>query len=237
MNVPARPIIAWSYSALSTFENCPRKYWATRVAKVVSDVNQYNTAGDADHQAIENYMRAGFQLPEHLRGLTPLFDKLRSAPGESHVEYKMTLKQDLTKTHGKDWNGAWVRGAGDYIKINGSLATYIDWKSGKPRDEVEDQINLTSLLIFQHFEQVQKVNGALYYYNHQKMSRPHSVLRTDAPRLWNSFISRVKEMEQAKLHDNWPTQDNPLCGWCPYTQCPFNKQEERLRREAAKNRG
>lgn len=233
MKLP-KPIIAWSYSALTSFENCPRKYWATKISKVVSDVNQYNVAGDTDHQAIENYMRMGLQLPENLRGLLPLFDKLKGAPGEQYVEYAMCLKQDLTVTGFKNWDEAWVRGAGDYIKVNGTLATYMDWKSGKPRDEVEDQIDLTALLLFAHFPAVQQVNGGLLYYNHGKI-KPHIVKRTDVPRLWNGFIGRVKLMEDAKREDNWPATPNPLCGWCPYKACPNNTMDERLRREAARS--
>ncbi len=231
---PQRPIIAWSYSALTSFENCPRKYWATKIGKVVSDINQYNMAGDGDHTAIQHYLQKGLALPPAIQPLVPIFDKLRAAPGEQYVEYSMCLKQDMTPTKGTNWNEAWVRGAGDYVKVNGSCAVYMDWKSGKPRTEVEDQISLTALLLFQHFPHVQQVNGALYYYNHNKMA-PHIVHRHEAPLLWNGFISRVRDMEKAKLEDNWPATPNPLCGWCPYKACPYNTQDERLRREAARN--
>lgn len=231
---PPRPIIAWSYSALTSYENCPRKYWATKIAKVVSDVNQYNMAGDTDHTAIQHHLQKGLSLPPLLAGLQPLMDKIRAAPGEQYVEYPMCLKQDLGVTHFKDWDNAWVRGAGDFIKVNGQHATYLDWKSGKVRTEVDDQIELTSLLLFAHFPAVQKVSGGLVYYNHGKIS-PHVVHRGDAPRLWNGFISRVKLMEQSKIEDNWPVQPNPLCGWCPYKACPHNTMDERLAREALKN--
>jgi CRISPR/Cas system-associated exonuclease Cas4 (RecB family) len=226
-----RPIIAWSYSALTSFENCPRKYWATKVAKVVDDSNQYNRAGDSDHSLLQNHMQKGMALPPRLQFLDPLTSKLRAAPGETFVEYQMCLKQDLTPTHFKDWDGAWVRGAGDYVKINGPKALYMDWKSGKPRDEVEDQIDLTALLLFKHFPAVQQMTGALLYYNHNKLA-PHIVHRADEARLWNGFITRVRAMEEAKRNDDWPTNPNPLCGWCPYRACPFNKVAEREAAEA-----
>jgi hypothetical protein len=227
----ARPVIAWSFSALNTFENCARKYWAVRIGKKVSDVNKANSEGDADHQSLEHYMKTALPLPPHLRNLMPLLDKIRAAPGEQYVEYSMTLDQQMTPCRWNEWDKAWVRGAGDYVKINGTQATYFDWKFGKPSQSVEDQVNLTSLLIFRHFPQVQTVRGAMMYFNHAKHAH-HSVLRQDESLLWNGFISRVKEMEQAKLEDNWPTNPNPLCGWCPYKECPFNRQDERLATEA-----
>lgn len=245
MNVPAPPVpggkppakidFFWSFSALSSFENCPRKYWATKIAKVVSDLNQYNVAGDADHQSIQFRLQKGLSLPSHLSALEPLMAKVSAAPGEAYIEYKMCLKEDLTPTHFKDWNQGWLRGAGDYIKVNGTLATYLDWKSGKARqgEEVEDQLDLTALMLFQHFPHVQKVNGGLVYYNQGKVT-PHVTQRADAPLLWNKFITRANAIRQAKKDDNWPAVPNPLCGWCPYTQCPNNTQAQRLAREAAK---
>lgn len=230
-----RPLFAWSYSGLTMYENCPRKYWAVKIKKV-SDLNRFNIAGDEDHQAIERTMAKGFALPEHLKGLLPVVQKLKQAPGEQYVEYKLCLNDQLVPVPYKDWNNAWVRGAGDYIKVNGEMATYIDWKSGKPRDEVEDQIDLTALLLFPHFPQVKRVQAGLYYYNHGKMAM-HAVERTDAPRLWNGFFERLKPMTESYQTDSWPATPNPLCGWCPYTDCPHNKSEERKAREAARGQG
>lgn len=234
--LPPPPVINWSYSALNAFENCPRKFWATKIGKVVSDANQYNMAGNEDHDAIEIFHKKGIPLPERMANLVPMMQKLRAAPGEKYVEFQMTLRTDFSVTTWKDYKNAWVRGAGDWINVNGSLATYLDWKSGKPRKDIEDQVDLTALLIFAHFPNVHRVQGGMFYFNHGKLA-PHAVDRADAPRLWNGFINRVKELERAKLEDNWPVNPNPLCGWCPYKACPHNTMDERLAREAAKAGG
>lgn len=232
----ARPLIAWSYSALSMFENCPRKYWAVKIAKCVNDNNRVNMDGDNDHQSIEHYMKSGMTLLPHLRPLQAMFDKIKTAPGENYVEYSMTLDNQMVPCKWNDWDRAWVRGAGDYVKINGDVATYFDWKSGKVRKDVEDQIDLTALLLFRHFPQVKAVRGGMVYYNHGAVT-PHSVNRDQEQLLWNGFITRVKELEDAKRNDNWPATPNPLCGWCAYVACPFNKVAEREAREAAQRRG
>lgn len=231
----ARPIINWSYSALNTFENCPRKFWATKIKKVVSDVNNDNLEGDADHRALQFHFSKGLALPEKLRHMQAMSDRIKAAPGEMFTEYSMTLTQDLVPTNFRDWDNAWVRGASDLLKIDGPKCNYFDWKKGKYR-ESDDQIELSSLLIFRHFPAVQRVVGGLVFYNHDKIY-PHIVERTDESRLWNGWYGRVKVLEQAKLEDNWPATPNPLCAWCPYKACPHNKTDERLAREAAKNGG
>lgn len=228
----ARPIIAWSYSGLTNFEGCPRRFWATKVKKLVNDSNQYNMAGDVEHKSIEGRLKRGAPLHENIAGLEPLMAKISNAPGEGYVEFSMSLTQQFVPCKWNDWNNVWVRGAGDYVKIHGNKAFYLDWKSGKVRDLSEDQIDLTSLLLFAHFPQVEQVTGSLVYYRHGHITPPVTVGRSAASQLWNGFITRVKEMEKAVIEDNWPTNPHPLCGWCAYEACPFNKVAERLAVEA-----
>lgn len=226
----ARPIIAWSYSTLNTFENCPRKFWAVKIKKI-DDSSSDNRAGKADHRALQYALSKNLSLPGHLKPMQPVIDKIKKAPGELYVEYQMTLTQTMVPCGWKDWDNAWVRGASDVLKVNGDRATYLDWKRGKVR-ESDDQMELTALLVFRHFPQVQQVNGGLIHYMHGE-TVPHVVHRADESKLWNGYIARVKVLEDAVREDNFPATPNPLCGWCPYRACPHNTVEKRLAREAA----
>jgi hypothetical protein len=221
---------SWSYSVMGMFENCPRKYWAVKIAKI-DDSNKFNIKGDEEHQGIERYLKSGLLLPPRMQPLTRVLDLVKHAPGEMYIEYKMALKRDLTVTHGRDWDGCWVRINADLIKVNNDAATYLDWKSGKARDS-EDQINLTALGIFRLFPAVQKVKGGLVHYTENKLSSPTIVHRSDESRLWNGFITRASDIERAVQTNDFPTNPNPLCGWCPYRACPFNRQDEREKVEA-----
>ena len=78
----ARPVIAWSYSAIQSYENCPYKFWATRVGKIVSDVNKANADGANDHEAFEHYVGRNRALPSHLERFRPALDMLKRADGE-----------------------------------------------------------------------------------------------------------------------------------------------------------
>ena len=227
-----KPITHWSYSGLTTFENCAWKYYQVKVLKNWDDSNRWNMQGDDEHSSIERYMKMGAGLSPALDGIKPILQMIREAPGHNLVELKMTLDQQLQPCRGNDWNNAWVRANADFMKRNDPLMTYFDWKSGKPRDS-EDQIELTSLLIFQHFPTIEEVRGTLFYYRHNKME-PHVVVRGDSPRLWNGYYSRVKDLENAILNNDWPMNPNPLCGWCPVMNCPNNKVAERIAREKAR---
>lgn len=219
-----KPIIAWSFSALETFENCPRKFWATKIAKKVSDANTYNRAGDFEHRAFEDYTKKGLPLPASVQPFQPLLDRVRAAPGEKLYEHKMTIDAQFQVCDWRDGNRAMVRAAADMLIINGSKATYLDWKSGKFRPK-DDQIELTSLMVFRHFPQVQQVAGGLVFYRYQQVHR-HIVHVADAPALWAKFLARAAALEQAKKADEWPAKPNPLCAYCPYKECPHNTNKE-----------
>ena len=218
--IAPKPIVSWSYSALSMFENCPRKYWAVKVKKLVSDANQYNIAGDDDHKAFEHYMGKGIALPPALAKYLPLLDKIKNAPGELHVEKLLCLNLNFHPCGYRDWNQAWVRGAGDVFKVDGTTLRYFDWKRGKFRPS-DEQIELTSLLAFAHFPEVERVVGGLVFYNAGKV-HPHIVHKSEASLLWNGWLARVRELENAVKTDTFPPTPNPLCGWCPYKACQYN---------------
>lgn len=229
----SKPIIAWSFSALNTFENCNYKFWATKIGKIVSDVNQYNAKGDSEHLSFEHYLKKGIQLPSLLQPYTPMLDKLVALPGQKYYEYKMTLDSQMVPCRWNEFDKAWVRGAADFVNVHNDKAHYFDWKSGKFRPS-DEQIELTSLLIFRHFPEVQQVNAGLLFYKSSQM-HPHIVRRaTDESRLWNGYIGRVKDLERAVSTGNFPRNPNPLCGWCPVMQCPHNETDARLKREAEK---
>jgi hypothetical protein len=55
----------WSYSSISLFKQCPRKYHHLRILKdVVDPVTSYLMYGSDAHKAAEDYGRDGVPLPK-----------------------------------------------------------------------------------------------------------------------------------------------------------------------------
>lgn len=226
----AKPLFAWSFSALQMYENCPRKYWAVKIQKI-DDSNKFNRQGDEEHQSIEHFMKMGMPLHASLQPLQPLFQRIKDAPGEAYIEKLLCIDEEMVPCGYKDWNKAWLRGAGDLVKVNGEFASYFDWKSGKVKRDVEDQANLTSLLLFRHFPAVNVIKTGVLYYRHNTLV-PHMVRRSDEQLLWNGFYARLQPLRESYQNESWPATPNPLCGWCPYKACPHNTVEAREKREA-----
>src|SRR5690348_6405501 len=163
-----RPVLAWSYSAITAYENCPYKFWATKVGKICSDVNQKNKDGADDHEAFEHYVGRGRRLPEHLVKYQPVLDKLKAAPGDKVVEQQFALDQNYAPCGFKDWNNAWVRAISDYLCINGQVAQMVDYKFGKVHKD-PDQNSLVAAVLFQTYPQLQLVKSAYWYVKFDKV--------------------------------------------------------------------
>jgi hypothetical protein len=215
-----RPIVAWSFSALNDFINCPFKYWSVKIGKTVSDINAFNKAGDDYHVAFEQYVARGTRLPAEISRWAPVLDKFKRSPGQVLTERQFCLDEQYQPCGYKEWDRAWVRGAADLLIVNGATALQIDYKFGKVKKDPE-QMMLLSALTFHHYPQVNVVKSAYLYANHDQIV-PFDFQRDELAQLWNHFLPSVNKLQQAKLKDEWPKTPNPLCAWCPVSTCQYN---------------
>ena len=66
---------AWSYSSISTFKQCPKKYYHLKVARDVKDVGSSAMLyGNELHSAAEEYIRDGNSLPDKFNFIQKLWN-------------------------------------------------------------------------------------------------------------------------------------------------------------------
>ena len=121
----------WSYSGLSLFKQCPRKFYRTRISKDIKEEEQDHLIyGKAVHTAAEEYGRDGKPLPEKYKFIQPYVDSFMRTKGEKYYELKMALTADLEPCEFFDPE-AWWRGIADFIAVNDGTALLVDYKTGK----------------------------------------------------------------------------------------------------------
>jgi hypothetical protein len=158
---------AWSYSALKTFEQCPKRYYHEKVAKdYVQGDTDATIYGKAVHSAAELYVRDRTPIPEKYAYIKPMIDKLLAIKGHKLAEYEMGIaKQDgrlVPCAFGDD--NRWWRGIADLLILNGDTAYCIDYKTSKNAKYADTkQLALLAAAVFLHFPQVKKVKGALLF--------------------------------------------------------------------------
>jgi hypothetical protein len=218
----------WSFSAMKTFDTCPKQYYHVKVAKDYEE--NFDTPaimyGNEFHQAAEDYVREGGKIP-----LDPRFnfaleslDKLLGMTGEKLPEYKMGLTVDLEPCGFFDEN-VWFRGISDLTILNKEtgVAIVIDYKTGKSaRYADKGQLELMALATFKHFPEVEEVRGGLFFVVCGDMVKDNYTIKNEA-NLWDKWLGKYAMVEKSHANGVWNPKPSGLCrAHCIVTECPHN---------------
>lgn len=206
--------VAWSYSALTAFETCPRRYYLTKVTKqVVEPPTEATTWGNSVHKALELRITQRKVLPTGMEHWEPLVNSILSKGGKVEAESRMALTRNLVPTtfFAKD---VYVRGITDVtVEKNGKLFVG-DWKTGKPTPE-SAQLRLSAAMVMAHKPHVKTVINAFVWLKTNEVTA-ETFTRDDIPGIWQEFAPRVQRLEIAMEENKFPAKPSGLCRkWCP----------------------
>jgi hypothetical protein len=217
----------WSYSAIKTFDQCPKKYYHLKVAKDVKD--SYGEAaryGNLVHEAAENRIKDGTVIPDKFNVITPFVTVLEEIQGNKFPELQLGVKKTDEGYAPCDFDDpdAWYRGIADLVIINGTTAHLIDYKTGKNSKYADmKQLDLLAGALFVLRPDLEVIKSALLYVvTKDFFPRKHTVDRRDA--YLSVFKEQLDDLEMCTKMDVWNPKTSGLCGWCPVTSCEHWKQ-------------
>ena len=216
--------LAWSFSRLNSYEQCPKKYYHSSVARdVVEAENETLRYGKEVHKALELYVSKGKRLPMHLTHLKTLADKFKSPdpkPDEILVEQQMAITRQMSPTGWFD-NDVWARAIMDYVAIRGSNAVMVDYKTGRMKDDFT-QLKLAAAMLMLHRDDIDTVQ-VVYWWIKEKAITSEFLCREDMQEIWNEFFPRVERYEEGHRKEEFPARAGFLCkNYCPVKQCKYN---------------
>lgn len=206
---------AWSYSSLTAFEQCPKRYYHTRVAKDVPDPpGEAAKWGTEVHKHLELRVTEEKPLPEPLQYLEPMMNKILSAPAdEVHAEKQYCFNQDFELV---PWfsKAAWCRSVIDLEVRKGSNALILDHKTGKRKMD-SDQLRLFAAVKMTADKAIKKVTTGFLWLKDNKVDK-ETYTRDDVPNIWQDYLARVARLEASFESDKWVPKPSGLCkSWCP----------------------
>ena len=210
---------AWSYSAIKTFEQCPKKYYHTRVAKDVKDEpGEAADYGTAVHLAAEEFIRDGKPIPEKFAFIRPVVERLAALPGKKYAELKLGLRKDFSPCGFFD-KDVWWRGIADLLVIDGHRAWCIDYKTGKNARYADvKQLDLLAGAVFSHYPEVMTIKSALaFVVSGELVDKKHII--TERSTYLSVFDKELDQLEGAMDSGVFNAKSSGLCGWCPVTDC------------------
>ena len=213
-NTKLGTVLPWSYSSLTAYETCPRRFYLTRISKQVSEPQTEATQhGNEVHRALEKYVGGKADLPEKYDEYRPIADKLRSSPGKKLLEFKFGLTKTLQPTEffGKD---VWVRGVLDVAVLTPKQAVVLDYKTGKRKLDT-DQLKLFAGAAFSLWPYAERVKTG-YIWLQSKLIDTEVFRPEHKVAIFQEFAARVHRMEESEKSDSWPAKPSGLCrNWCP----------------------
>lgn len=225
-------VIAWSYSAMNTFDTCPRQYYAKHVTKEVPFVqNAAAKWGDDVHKALENCIKYGGQLPPNMQMYQKFLDsiKLRASSigakliAEQPVALTRDLKQVSWFTRKTSKTKVWFRLKVDVTVHAGEYAELFDWKTGKMKDD-PDQLHLYALVAFVLYPDVKYVDVGYVWLKPGVVTPPVRYTREQMPEMLDYWVKKYEVLEEAFIRDDFPPRPSGLChGWCEVRSCRHNK--------------
>lgn len=215
----------WSYSSLSLFKQCPRKYYRLRVVRdIVEPDAEHLIYGKEVHKVAEEYGRDGKPIPEKYGFIKPHVDAILAIEGEKYFEYEMGLTRDKQPCGFND-KAAWWRGIADFMVMpsDGDIGFIVDYKTGKSARYADaSQLEILSLAAFVHFPHITKIKGALMFVVSEELLSVE-LKREDIPSMWAKWEIPTTRLDKAFETGVWNPSPNFSCRkWCPVTDCEHN---------------
>lgn len=216
---------AWSYSALTSFETCPKQFWHYRIKKDFKDSgNESSTYGEYVHKAIQRYIKNNIKLPLDIVHMQPAIDKYKNSQMQlSGTELQLAINSDYAPTGWFD-KDVYCRVIIDAAYSYDSVALLLDWKTGKMKPDSEaTQLSLAACVYMLHDANVDRVASRYVWLAHKGKTSNFTLNREDMPKVWNALAPRLKRYQEAHKRDEFPANPSGLCRkWCPITSCPHH---------------
>lgn len=217
--------IVWSFSSLKTFQQCPKKYYHTKIAKDIKEPDTKATLyGKQMHTIAEEFIRDGKPIPPAFDYLKPTLEMLAAIPGEKLCEVRLGLTRDM-KPCDFDAPDVWWHGIADLVIINEEkgLAHSVDYKTSKSaRYADKKQLDLVAAAIFAKFPKIKKIKSALLFVVSKEFVKADHVQEQQLQYM-AQVTPDVERIEAAIRTNVWNPITGPLCRFCAVKQCEHNE--------------
>jgi len=219
-----KPIV-WSFSSLKTFQQCPRKYYHTKILKDVREPDTVATLyGKSAHTVAEEYIRDGVPVPPQFEYMKAMLDQLNAIPGEKLCEVMLGLTKDLEpcEFHADD---VWWHGIADLVVLDeeNGIAHSVDYKTSKSARYADvKQLDLVAAAIFAKYPKIKTIKSALLFVVSKDFVKAKHHAEMKEKYLEKPALD-VARIEAARENGVWNPISGPLCRFCSIKTCEHNR--------------
>jgi CRISPR/Cas system-associated exonuclease Cas4 (RecB family) len=213
---------AYSFSAIKSFQTCPKKHWHTRIRKdVLEEEGEALLEGKRIHKAIERRVMNNILLPPDLRHMDGICQRFMDAPGTKQAEVKLAVNRDFQPVAFFD-KTVFFRAVIDLVITNKTNAVVVDWKTGNRIDDDFTQLKIGTAMLMQSMPEIESAVLA-FIYTAAGQILPSSLDRSELSTVWADVIPLIERMERSEKTTDYPATPNGLCRrYCPVSSCPHH---------------
>lgn len=215
----------WSYSRWFKFNACMFYYACAHILKGKDRKPLYPEPpsyplekGIEVHLKGEQFLRGNIAgVPKEYRHFASEMRTLKRMMAKPEVP--MTVDRNWSPCEPTDWARAWLRAKSDaeVLEEEDTLLNSIDFKTGKKKDEHEDQAEICAALGFATYPSVQLVNSEFWYLDHNDTANFEYKRKRDFEKLKKKWNARAREMLSVRrVEDLKPEPSESACKWCPF---------------------
>ena len=217
--------MAWSYSSISTFKQCPKKYFHLKVAVDVQDTgSEAMVYGNQVHKAAEEFVKSGAPIPPKFKFVEPIVHALNKITGVKHCELKLGIRKTKPgyEPCGFFDKDVWWRGIADLFIKDETKGFLVDYKTSKSARYADTkQLDMLAGAMFVHHPEMTIIKSALaFVVSSELVKKKHTAENTTE--YLSVFDAELDRLDGAILSGVWNANPGPLCGWCPVVLCEHN---------------
>lgn len=211
----------YSYSKISTYLKCPRKFKHSYIDQLPrKEAGPAASRGTEIHSAMENFLLGKTtELPAPVRFYDDFLTQLKDAGAIPEIGFAVNRQWEITEPDAED---IFMIGYIDALLPHEDELVIYDWKTGKIYDEHYDQRELygiVSMILYPKYDRIRVEN---VYTDLQQIE--HNVFfREELEAARSKWMERVERIEADEVF-----VPNPqfACRWCDFSSanggpCPF----------------
>lgn len=223
----------YSYSRLSMYDRCPRKFRYKYIDLLDIDTDSpVFEKGKYFHAILEHYPKIPtweFKYPENKANAPAMLKQILKFC-ETDRRYQYLIGKPLYQREQQFYlNPALenceeadqlINGCIDYVGVVDDCAILVDWKSGKTQKYASfKQLELYSIWAFNNFPEINTVKTMLFFVE-QDAILPNSIDRSEVEFIKNKLMDSIEKVEFDTEYKKCVKED---CQYCDYiTHCqPF----------------
>lgn len=198
----------WSYSSLSTYEECPAKWKYSYIDKLPDPPSPAMERGTRLHKLCEEALNEpAAPIPQDLANVTRIMERLRA--NQAQPEKAWRLDSQWRPVDSKSW----VLGIVDvHFFKDGALHVY-DFKSGKPYASHKGQLELYALIGLATFPEAERAECGAIYLDSGKIGYRRSLSRPEAIEAQGKWSERAAALF---ADEELAPRRGSGCYWCAF---------------------